>query len=87
MQQPLILGDLSLSYSSHGSYPRSPLPLTSAPGMLDEIHSSVHDASVSAAPGGIAMVAPVEVGEGGIALLGGNGLLKEHEMWPLDGDL
>ena len=25
------------------------------------------------------MVAPVEVGEGGIALLVGNGLLKEHE--------
>jgi len=29
---------------------------------------------------GIAMVAPVEVGEGGIALLVGNGLLKQH--WP-----
>ena len=28
---------------------------------------------------GVAMVAPVEVGEGGIALLVGNGLLKEHE--------
>ena len=28
---------------------------------------------------GIAMVAPVEIGEGGIALLVGNGLLKEHE--------
>ena len=28
---------------------------------------------------GIAMVAPVEVGEGGIVLLVGNGLLKEHE--------
>ena len=28
---------------------------------------------------GIAMVAPVEVGEGGIELLVGNGLLKEHE--------
>ena len=27
---------------------------------------------------GIAMVAPVEVGEGGIALLVGNGLLKQH---------
>ena len=25
------------------------------------------------------MVAPVEVGEGGVALLVGNGLLKEHE--------
>ncbi len=28
---------------------------------------------------GVAMVAPVEVGQGGIALLVGNGLLKEHE--------
>ncbi len=28
---------------------------------------------------GVIMVAPVEVGEGGIALLVGNGLLKEHE--------
>ena len=28
---------------------------------------------------GIAMVAPVEVGEGGVALLVSNGLLKEHE--------
>ena len=28
---------------------------------------------------GVAMVAPVEIGEGGIALLVGNGLLKEHE--------
>jgi hypothetical protein len=28
---------------------------------------------------GIAMVAPVEIGEGGIELLVGNGLLKEHE--------
>ena len=28
---------------------------------------------------GIAMVAPVEIGEGGVALLVGNGLLKEHE--------
>ena len=28
---------------------------------------------------GVVMVAPVEVGEGGIALLVGNGLLKEHE--------
>ena len=28
---------------------------------------------------GIAMVAPVEIGEGGIALLVGNGLLKEQE--------
>jgi len=28
---------------------------------------------------GIAMVAPVEIGEGGIALLVGNGLLKEHD--------
>ena len=27
---------------------------------------------------GIAMVAPVEIGEGGIALLVGNGLLKQH---------
>jgi hypothetical protein len=27
----------------------------------------------------VIMVAPVEVGEGGIALLVGNGLLKEHE--------
>ncbi len=25
------------------------------------------------------MVAPVEIGEGGVALLVGNGLLKEHE--------
>ena len=28
---------------------------------------------------GVAMVAPVEVGAGGIALLVGNGLLKEHQ--------
>ena len=28
---------------------------------------------------GVAMVAPVEVGEGGVALLISNGLLKEHE--------
>jgi len=28
---------------------------------------------------GVAMVAPVEVGEGGIELLVSNGLLKEHE--------
>ncbi len=28
---------------------------------------------------GVAMVAPVEVGAGGVALLVGNGLLKEHE--------
>ena len=28
---------------------------------------------------GIVMVAPVEVGEGGVALLVSNGLLKEHE--------
>ena len=28
---------------------------------------------------GVVMVAPVEIGEGGIALLVGNGLLKEHE--------
>ena len=28
---------------------------------------------------GVAMVAPVEIGEGGIELLVGNGLLKEHE--------
>ena len=28
---------------------------------------------------GVVMVAPVEVGEGGVALLVGNGLLKEHE--------
>ena len=28
---------------------------------------------------GISMVAPVEIGEGGIALLVGNGLLKEQE--------
>ena len=28
---------------------------------------------------GVAMVAPIEVGEGGIQLLVGNGLLKEHE--------
>ena len=29
---------------------------------------------------GVVMVAPVEVGGGGIQLLVGNGLLKEHEM-------
>ncbi len=28
---------------------------------------------------GIAMVAPVEVGEGGVALLVGNGLLEHHQ--------
>ena len=28
---------------------------------------------------GIAMVAPVEIGEGGIELLVGNGLLKQHQ--------
>ena len=28
---------------------------------------------------GVVMVAPVEVGEGGVALLVGNGLLKAHE--------
>ncbi len=28
---------------------------------------------------GVVLVAPVEVGAGGIALLVGNGLLKEHE--------
>ena len=28
---------------------------------------------------GVAMVAPVEVGEGGIELLVGNGLLKQHQ--------
>ena len=28
---------------------------------------------------GVAMVAPVEVGEGGVALLVSNGLLEEHE--------
>jgi hypothetical protein len=29
---------------------------------------------------GIAMVAPVEIGEGGIALLVGSGLLKQHQV-------
>jgi hypothetical protein len=29
---------------------------------------------------GIAMVAPVEIGEGGIELLVGNGLLKQHQV-------
>ena len=29
---------------------------------------------------GVAMVAPVEVGEGGVELLVGNGLLQEHEV-------
>ena len=29
---------------------------------------------------GIAMVAPVEIGEGGIELLVGNGLLKQHQI-------
>ena len=29
---------------------------------------------------GVVMVAPIEIGEGGIELLVGNGLLKEHEM-------
>ena len=28
---------------------------------------------------GVVLVAPVEIGEGGVALLVGNGLLKEHE--------
>ena len=28
---------------------------------------------------GVAMVAPVEIGEGGIELLVGNGLLKQHQ--------
>ncbi len=28
---------------------------------------------------GVAMIAPVEVGEGGVGLLVSNGLLKEHE--------
>ena len=28
---------------------------------------------------GVVMVAPVEVGEGGVGLLVGNGLLKEHQ--------
>ena len=28
---------------------------------------------------GMVMVAPVEVGEGGVALLVGNGLLKQHQ--------
>ena len=28
---------------------------------------------------GVAMVAPVEVGEGGVALLVSNGLLKQHQ--------
>ena len=28
---------------------------------------------------GVAMVAPVEIGEGGLGLLVSNGLLKEHE--------
>ena len=28
---------------------------------------------------GVVMVAPVEIGEGGVELLVGNGLLKEHE--------
>ena len=34
---------------------------------------------MSAALAGVAMVAPVEVGEGGIDLLVGNGLLKQHQ--------
>jgi hypothetical protein len=29
---------------------------------------------------GVVMVAPVEVGEGGVALLVGNGLLKQHQV-------
>ncbi len=29
---------------------------------------------------GVIMVAPVEIGEGGIELLVGNGLLKQHEV-------
>jgi hypothetical protein len=29
---------------------------------------------------GVAMVSPVEVGEGGVGLLVGSGLLKEHQM-------
>ena len=28
---------------------------------------------------GVVMVAPVEIGEGGVALLVGNGLLKQHQ--------
>lgn len=28
---------------------------------------------------GVVMVAPIEVGEGGVALLGENGLLKQHQ--------
>ncbi len=28
---------------------------------------------------GVALIAPIEVGEGGLGLLVGNGLLKEHE--------
>jgi hypothetical protein len=43
MQQPLILGDLSLSFSSHESCPRSPLPLTPAPGMLKYIRNYVDE--------------------------------------------
>jgi hypothetical protein len=29
---------------------------------------------------GVVMVAPVEVGEGGVGLLVGNGLLKQHQV-------
>ena len=29
---------------------------------------------------GVAMVAPVEVGEGGVGLLVGNGFLKQHQV-------
>ena len=37
---------------------------------------------------GVAMVAPVEVGEGGLGLLVGNGLLKEHQTrnWKVVGE-
>ena len=42
---------------------------------------SVQDASASAAPArGIAMVATVEIGEGGVKLLVGNGLLKQDQV-------
>ena len=33
---------------------------------------------------GVVMVAPVEVGEGGVALLVGNGLLKQHQAGDRD---
>jgi len=29
---------------------------------------------------GVVMVAPIEVGQGGVALLVGNGLLKQHQV-------